>query len=114
MQGFGFNASCQITDYSYHRAVAGFIEDTFVASTTIYQIGHERSPDGRGWADTGVKINATFFLGRGDSESDGLDFRFRSHICNLTAGTRTYDIELKNGTVALLGNTSASDSFEKM
>lgn len=108
-----------MTEYTTEIHEAYLLEqESFVTSTTLYPISRE-DLDLRSWGDTGVRLNATYLLTATylvDSQSDQIGFyklRFRSHICDLTAGTMTYNIELKNGTVKL-GDKSNSDDFDKM
>ena len=67
------------------------------------------------WNDTGLILNATYLIGSRSETTNvtAIVLEFRSHICNATAGIRTYNINLQNGTAKMLDPTQ-SDSFEKM
>lgn len=113
VRGFGFNATCGTYEYTTSQQISGFTQPMFSTRTTIYQIGNELSAGQRGWNDTGIKLNATYFIKQGSGLNSTMNFVWRSHICNLTGGTTTYDIQLEKNAASI---TSAlkSESFEKI
>lgn len=113
-QGFGFDAVCQISNFTIEQpSTAAFSQELFVTTSTIYQIGDQFTEDGFAWADTGIMLNATYFLSSDYTRDGVIAFNFTSHVCNMTAGTRTYDIGLTQNTIGVT-DLSLSRSFEKM
>ncbi|KAH7122819.1 hypothetical protein B0J11DRAFT_348368 [Dendryphion nanum] len=114
VKGFGFNATCAMTEYKTTQNItASFTLPTFSTRATIYDVANGPVTGLPQWEDTGLRLNATWFIQEEPIQNTTRTFIWKSHICNLTAGTINYDIQLIKGTSQLTIGAN-SKSFERI
>jgi hypothetical protein len=104
-----------VTDFAIQAESSpstSFSKEVFTTSAQLYSIGREYNDTSLTWSDTGLRLNATYYLDFQSAEGS-TTFQFRSHICDLVGGTLSYKLKVEGGVVAL-SEDQTSDGFKKM